>query len=220
MRRFVTIALTALTALTLASLAFAQEEAHYEGYFQPGGSVSGPGQNLHGDGLVTALYPPLVSNFVAKEYTWHISGLTSQGSVNTGGTQFRTNYTTVGSTFEIWEDPGQDLRPVFYNCPSGVTHPKSTNGTLYLKGFFVSFLTTFDLAIGTGTFQGSLNWASGTHLSDLPVGRRGAWTFGGTTDNAYACIPVGSELAITGRIFQLTTPVQGTSWGALKRLYH
>ncbi len=220
MKRVVTIALAAVAALSFASIAFAQEEAHYEGYFQYGGAISAPGVNLHGDGLVTALYPPLVSNFVANEYTWHLNSLTSQGSVNTGGSQWRTNFTTAGSRFEIWEDLGQDLRPVFYFCPSGTTHLNSTNGVLYLSGFFVNFLTTFDVGVGTGTFQGSLNWSGGTHLTDLPIGRRGSWTFGGTTDNAYACIPSSYELAITGRIFQLTTPVKGTSWGNLKRLYH
>ncbi len=83
MKRFMTAITSAIIlTLCLALPAFAQEEAHYEGYFinsahpatNPNPGVIG----LEGRGLVTALAffgSPLTSDFVTNEYTWVLKGL-------------------------------------------------------------------------------------------------------------------------------------------------
>ncbi len=218
--KLVTVALLLLIAIAAPMVAFAQEEAHYEGYTRFT-NPSLPGTVINGRGLVTALYPPLITNFAGNEYTWELLGLTSQGSVLSDSVYY-TNYAVSGSSFSIYEDPSFDATSGFYNCPSTSPDASFNNGALYLRGHFTSFKSTFDIhyfAYGQGTFTAQLNWDTGTHINDLPVGRRGAWTFGGSTTSVYACIPPTYQQQMTGRIFQLTTPAAKTTWGQVRRLY-
>ncbi|MBI5837686.1 MAG: hypothetical protein HZB25_10610 [Candidatus Eisenbacteria bacterium] len=220
MRKFVTIAALLVVALMAPMAAFAQEEAHYEGYTRFT-NPSLPGTVINGRGLVTALYPPLVSAFSTHEYTWEMLGLTSLGSVLRDSV-YTTTYSVAGSSFSIYEDPSFDASAGFYNCPSTAPDAAFNNGVLYLRGHFTSFRTTFDIhydVYGQGTFTAQLNWDTGSHIGDLPPARRGAWTFGGSTVSSYACIPPTYDQQMTGRIFQLTTPVSKTTWGQVRRLY-
>ncbi len=227
MTRFVTIlAAVALVAFS-AGAALAQEEAHYEGYFinsaQPPVNPNPQTIGLAGRGLVTALYSPLVSNFTTNEYTWVIQNLLQTGNTVNGTTTY-TSYNVSISSITIYEDPSQDARGTFYNCPSDInspTDPRYQDGTVYLRGHFVSFSSTYDPSTQQGTFSGTLNWDSGSHINDLPLAGRGGWTFGGTTSSNYSCIPTASgyDQAMTGRIFQVTTPAKPNSWGQLKNLY-
>ncbi|MBI5837685.1 MAG: hypothetical protein HZB25_10605 [Candidatus Eisenbacteria bacterium] len=221
MLRTATLFLILLLALVVAAPVLAQEEAHFEG-FTRNTNPNIAGTVINGRGLVTALYAPLTSNFVANEYTWEILGLTSQGSVLRDSVYY-TTYSVIGSTFSIYEDPAQDARPTYYFCPTTNPDGVYNNGAVYLRGHFTQYSTTFDIhadSYGVGTFQGMVNWDSGTHLFELPPGRRGSWQFGGSTTSSYACIPASYEQALTGRIFQVTTPVRNSTWGQVRRLYH
>ena len=235
MKRFITGMLVAAFAVTFASVAMAQEEAHFEGFFtnstcpptNPNPGVFG----VEGRGLVTALYAPLVSNFVANEYTWQIQGLVPVGNVQNGSTCY-TSYAVNGplgvAQFTIYEDPTNDARPVFYLCPSGVGpvppgDPAYTNGAVYLRGHFTAFNSQYDNFSQTGTFTAQVNWDSGNAngFGNLPGGRHGSWTFGGTTNSPFACVPLASgyDQQITGRMFQLTTKAAGKTWGDIRKLY-
>jgi hypothetical protein len=218
--RVVTAAVILVLALAFPLAAMAQEEAHFEGYTHHS-NPNIAGTVLDGRGLVTALYPPLVSNFGTNEYTWEILGLVSQGSVLRDSVYF-TTYAVVGSTFSIYEDPSKDAYAGFYNCPVTSLDPEFNNGTLYLRGHFTNYSTTFDIhaaSYGQGTFTGRVNWDTGSHVSDLPVGRRGSWQFGGSTTSSHACVPATYDQQMTGRIFQLTTGAQSSTWGKVRRLY-
>ena len=149
-----------------------------------------------------------------------MSGLKVTGT-STSGTTTYASYDLTNAQMSIYEDAGQDARPTFYNCPSDMTptDTRYSNGTLYLRGHYTSFLTSYDTSTLTGTFTAQVNWDSGAHLTDLPPARRGAWKFGGTTTNSFACIPTGFTWAMTGRIFQVTTAAQHSTWGELRKLY-
>lgn len=217
-----------LFAAAFSAPALAQEEAHYEGY-ATGLNSAANGTWVSARGLVTALYLPLSSDFVANEYTWVITGL-----IPTNTTFQDSVYTTVyqpsnDATFAIWEDPCQDARPAFYLCPSGIlvadsrySNSCSPAGTPYLRGHFTYFMTALNIrsiASGQGTFTATLNWDSGTHLTQLSPGHRGGWHFGGSTTSVDACLPAGYQQALTGRIFQATTSISPSTWGRLKKLY-
>jgi hypothetical protein len=233
MRRAVIVVFFLVVALAAAGAAYAQEEAHYEGYSM-GSNPSPAGTPMNGRGLVTALYPPLVKNFALNEYTWVFDGLVSLGSALKDSVYY-TNY-IIGPTvtFSIYEDPAQDASPTFYNCPSDIVgvDPRYSNGALYLRGHFTQYSSTFDIhtvTYGQGTYTARLNWDSGLAVTNnwLPAGKRGGWTFGGTSTSAFTCIPaIGDpnfgpyQQALTGRIFQTTTKVQTSTWGTLRTLYH
>lgn len=226
MKRFITGMLIAALAVAISGVAMAQEEAHFEGSFvnstcpptNPNPAVFG----LEGRGLVTALYAPLTSSFVLNEYTWVIKGITPVANTVVGTTCY-TSYAVAGALFTIYEDAGQDARPTFYNCPSDIlfADPRYSNGLVYLRGHFTAFNSQYDTFSGTGTFTAQMNWDTGAHLAELPGGRRGVWTFGGTTTQIFACIPFanGYDQNITGRMFQLTTGTKNTTWGQLRNLY-
>jgi hypothetical protein len=218
--RFATVAVLLVLALAVPVAAMAQEEAHFEGYTH----FTNPnimGTVIDGRGLVTALYAPLVSNFGLNEYTWEVKHLMSMGSVLRDSV-YHTTYSVAGSTFSIYADPSNNARSGFYNCPSTAPDANFSDGALYLRGHFVTFTTTFDIhadSYGQGTFTGTVNWDTGSNVGDLPIGRRGSWQFGGSTTSSYACIPSGYDQQMTGRIFQLTTPVSSTTWGKVRKLY-
>lgn len=139
---------------------------------------------------------------------------------------YYTTYITGNpSSFSIYEDPAQNARPTFYNCPSDIIglDPRYSDGALYLRGHFTQFSTTFDThadTYGQGTYTARLNWDSGAHVNDLPANRRGGWTFGGTTTDQFACLPASQYgQALTGRIFQMTTRTEATTWGHLRTMY-
>jgi len=168
MKRSVTAIFAALLVLSVAGAAFAQEEAHYEGYFvnsahpavNPNPGVLG----MEGRGLVTAIYPPLVSNFVLNEYTWVATGLLPIGNTVSGTTTYTTyDVVSLGATFTMYEDASKDASPTFYNCPADVlpNDPRYSDGAIYLKGHFVSFVSQYDTGSQTGTFQGTSTGTAG-----------------------------------------------------------
>ncbi len=229
MKRFITGMLIAALAVTVASVAMAQEEAHYEGYFYNSANPPvnpNPLPGMGGRGLVTAIYAPMISNFVANEYTWVIDGLLPTGNTVVGTTTY-TSYdvSTWPATMTMYEDPANNARPTFYFCPSDIhpLDPRYSDGPIYLKGHFVSFSSQYDVATQQGTFTGQMNWDGGSAngFGKIAPGRRGAYTFGGTTSQFFACIPfaAGYDQAMTGRIFQLTTGAKHTTWGQLRNLY-
>jgi hypothetical protein len=227
MIRIATICLAVLALMFVSVPLWAApgpQEGHFEGFTRNTNPNIIPGTIIDGRGLVTATFPPLVSNFNTNEYTWELVGLVSQGSVYRDSSYVTVYTCGPNSTFTIYEDPLQDARPAYYLCPNPNPDGVYNNGTVYLKGHFVSYKTTFDVhtdTYGVGTFTATVNWDSGTHLGDLPVGQRGAWQFGGTSTDAYSCIPVllNYEEAMTGIIYRQITPATGTTWGRIRNLY-
>jgi len=230
--RVALVLMVVLLALLVAAPVLAQtgppgpQEAHFEG-FSRHTNPNPPGTVIDGRGLVTALFPPMITDFVHNEYTWEMLNLVSQGSVLKDSVYY-TTYTVVNglnpATFTVYEDPSQDARPTYYFCPNSLPDNVYTDGAVYLRGHFTDYKTSFDIHAdnyGQGTFRGDVNWDSGTHIGDIPIGHRGAWQFGGTSVSPYSCIPValGYEEAMTGIIYQEITPAAPTTWGKLHRLY-
>ncbi len=218
--RLCLVILVSMLLVSACGVAWAQEEAHFEGNAQLT-SPSSAGAQLQAFGLVTALYPPLTSNFTVNEYTWQIYGLHSQGSVLQDSVWY-TSFDVTGSAMVMYEDPSNDARTVFYDCPRGGAKSVYTDGTEVLRGHFVSFRTSLDIHsynYGQGTFKAQINWDTGSHVLELPADRRGAWSFGGTTTSVYSCLAPGDLEAWTGRIYQVTTPNAPGTWGGLRRMY-
>ena len=228
-----------MVAICFAALfppqAQSQELIHMEGYFinsiypavNPNPGVNG----LEGRGLITALYSPLTSNFVANEYTWVIKGLLAT-STRIVGTQSFTNFDTSASSFSIYEDPTLDARPTFYNCPveiwpSPPGDPRYSNGTIYLRGHFSSFSTNYDSLTLSGSFLGRIAWDAGPHASQVncPHPQYSSWALNGYTDSSTPCLPIGYDRAVFGRYYCLTgdccsvTKAQTGTWSKLRRIY-
>lgn len=207
-----------------AGVAAAQEELHCEGMAH-GLSVSAPGDTPAALGLVTSLFPPLTSNFVMNEYTWKLAGLVSRGSTSSDGKVFSTDYDVTHATLTIYEDPSQDARPTYYNCPAGAAanDPAYGNGTVYLSGPLASFSTSYDSNAGSGSMVITLNWDGGEHLGELSPGRRAVSPPGEhlTLSTTFACIPLGEGYteAVTARFFEPATPAPRTTWGQLRKMY-
>ena len=218
------VPLTLLCCALGAGPAAAQEEVHCEG-MSHGLSISAAGNVPAAMGLVTALYAPLTSYFASNEYTWEIRGLVSLGSTSADGVTFQTEYDVTHATMTIYEDPSQDARSAYYNCPAGMTagDPAYTNGSKYLTAHFVSFSTTYDLNAGLGGSSFSLNWDGGEHLLEVPPSRRGVFPPGAqlSFSTNFACIPLseGYSEQMTARFTQASSPSRRATWGSLRRLY-
>ena len=228
-----------LLLLAPAPRVSAQELAHLEGYLinsaQPAVNPNSGVIGLEGRGLVTALYPPIVSNFVANEYTWVLKGLVPLSNVTVGSTTY-TTYDTTNSSLILYQDALQDARPTFYECPAdiGPSPPgdsRYSDGTVfYVRWHFKSFTTMYDSNTGSGTFYGTPVPDPGQPYRRYPcfiVPGDGPLNFGGEITTALACIPTASgyDQALTGRLYCLygccaLTPAPGNSWGKLRRLYH
>ena len=234
-------AMVGLLLLWLAASAHpacSQELAHFEGYLinsavpatNPNAGVKG----LEGRGLVTAIFAPAAANFTANEYTWVLKGLVPVGS-NVSGTTTYTTYDTTASSLVLYQDPSQDARPTFYDCPADILpsppgDPRYSDGSVfYITWHFRAFMTTYDASTHTGTFSGSAVLDPGQpyrRLACIIVPGDGPVVFDGTTSADFACIPTtsGYDQAVTARLFCLFgccpyTPARGTSWGRLRQLY-
>ena len=228
MNRVLAILLVPLLTTLVTQTSTAWEMMQLEGYFQnsavpptnPNPTVVG----LAGRGLVTALEYPLTGDFNANEYTWSLSGVLPVSNLVSGtSTQTIYDVSSVPASLVIYEDPTQDARPTFYNCPADLAgnDPRYVNGAVYLKGRLTSFLSVYDLSSGTGFFSGFVLWDSGTHFVELERVHNSYWSFGGTTTSQFACIPSGDgyDQAMKGRFFLLTLGAKSSTWGQLRRMY-
>jgi hypothetical protein len=178
-----------------------------------GGGPGMPGNILEARGFIDDLWGPYITfDMDMYQYTWEVLDLVSQGF---NQQTFVTYYT--GGTVTIYEDSSFDAAN---GClPNWIT-PDSTfnNGTLYLYGVFSGFFTCFNPALGSGTFEGTIDWTGGTHLSEIPPEWRSGWTFGGTTESQYACIPEEYDYRIDGQVFLIPVAAEGRTWSGIKKL--
>jgi hypothetical protein len=178
-----------------------------------GGGPGQPGNVLQARGFIDDMWGPyLVFDLATYQYTWEILDLISQGF--DWGT-YQTPY--AGGTVAIYEDANLDA---WNSCdPDLISAPLTfVNGDAYLTGYFTSFFTWYNPNLGQGSFEGTVTWTGGTHLADIPVGSRNGWTFGGSTDNPYACVPAEYEHRVDGQIFLISSPTDEGTWGQIKNL--
>src|SRR5687768_11530602 len=128
------------------------------------------GGELIGVGIVSQFGPPfddLNAGDPTREYTFHLHGLISQGTVASGSpatTFYVTEY--IGGTFELYEDLSPDAS--FDPNPPNAGVPSDFIGTtLLLAGSFTSFRTQNNnfTAFQTGNMEGDITWTGGSLLS-------------------------------------------------------
>ncbi|HKQ57574.1 MAG TPA: hypothetical protein VJY35_06875 [Candidatus Eisenbacteria bacterium] len=184
---------------------------------------SNPGGQLNVVGTISAFGGPLAdlnANIPAREYTLHITGLTSGGTtvipVGTNNFYF-TPYTSVG-TIDIYEDltPDADFG---INPPNGTAPSTFTDGTVILTGTVSGFFWQANDFSGfsSGNSEGDITWTGGTRFND--VNPCPSLFTGGLT-----WLP---SLLIDGYLFrhdgkidlECPTGTRNTTWGRMKSLY-
>ena len=160
----------------------------------------------------------------STEYTVYISGL----MLASNPSSFQRNFT--GGVLEIWAEtppnaPWTPTTPVAsipaYNA--SVVPATFTDGTMFLRGTFSSFtildFTQFGSDSGTIT-NASIDFDGGLHLQDLiDLGIQNNWSWNGWF-HVVAPVPPGYQLRYGGKLeIDSPTPVEPTTWGAIKALY-
>ena len=200
------------------SLLFDYVGFDYESPKAAGGQFGDPGNGYVGLGTVPFLFAPLVSNTVANEYTYVMSGMTAT-SYTPVGTYRIINYSP--GTITIYEDPKLGGSTAdFGSAPPNATAPDTfTDGTPILVGTVTNFQFAVDMTNGAGSFEAVFTVTGGSQLGNFPLNQRAGWTFAGSTGNALN-IPQGYEHQIDGQTFlNAPTNVRRTSWGRLKAGY-
>jgi hypothetical protein len=173
------------------------------------------GAGYVGLGFCPVIFPPLVVDTTTYEYTYHLSGLTSINR-SVFGDFVIIDYSGPG-TFRIYEDAAT---PADYgvNPPNGTAPSSFSDGTMILEGEVSNFQIILNTASGTGSFEGVFEAVGGTQLANIPMGQRDGWTFAGLTGNEIAK-PEGYVHQVDGQVLITVVPVEGTSWGDLKRRF-
>jgi hypothetical protein len=166
--------------------------------YETGGFPSSAvGDALEGVGVVTAVSPPINCDLNLYELTWSIRDLLSQGEFSPdGGRTIIVSYS--GGTIHINSDP-------LKNHDFGINPPNATapvtfeDGDQFLVGSFTQFVMFYDTQFQVGSFQGLVDFTTGTNLADLgnPNGMIFAGTIGPGLDPN---IPQGYSLEVVGRI--------------------
>jgi len=131
------------------------------------------------------------------------------------------NIVYSGGTIELYRDPSKDHD--YGITPPNATAPSTfTNGTLLLGGTLSSFFMYYDPSTGTGAYEATAQFTSGTGLAALNQLNADAYTFGGTLGNGAAGgnVPQGYDLQVDG-VIEVTVPVgvQRQSWSGIKEMY-
>lgn len=221
MRKLVTTLFLLACAVAVAPAARAQSLLFdyvgfdYESPNPNPGTFGELGSGYVGLGTVPNLFGPLVTNVVANEYTYVMSGMTPTGVVPVGPFLI-INYTP--GTIEIYEDSRSLGTAADYGVspPNAVAPSSFTDGTQVLVGSLTSFQFVVDTANGTGSFEAVFNVTGGSQLANFPLNQRAGWTFAGSSGNALN-IPAGYAHQIDGQTF-LDAPVttHRTTWGRVK----
>jgi hypothetical protein len=194
----------------------------YLGYsYETGGfPPSAPGDVLMIVGVVDSLDSRFGINLLTHEVTLVASGLVSGGQVDVGGGVLSIAYT--GGGLDLYDDPSMD-HDYGVNPPNGTVPSTFSNGTLFLGGTFDNFFLFYDLATGTGAYEGYLSFTAGTGLAALSQINSPGYTFGGLLSRTAAPgtnIPAGYDLQVDG-VLQVGPfiAVKPMSWGAVKEMY-
>jgi hypothetical protein len=219
MRNWLPLFAVALIAL-LPPAALGQTIINYNGNsWEDGGfPPSTAGDVLYSLGDITDVFPPLTWDTSLYQYTWYMWDLVSLGeSVN--GSEVTVLYT--GGQFQIYVD---DFAPIGTNRDYGVNPPNATAPSTfidatadpnYLHGNFTFFQLTYNTSSGTGNWEGTLFFDSGTFVNN--VGTQDGYTF--VADVGPPFPPEGYSLEGAGDIFLTPTATEETTWGQLKGLY-
>lgn len=235
MNKLKTLIVAALTSAALCAPAYAVGPAvdWDPAYFWQAGATP---TNLPAGGILKAVgqvsqfgFPllDLNANMPAKEYTFVLDGLVSQGTTVVGplSTQFYvTNYT--GGTISIYEDPTPES--VFAPNPPNALVPSTfqDQGLPILTGNFTRMQVTTNnfTAFQSGSIEGDINWTGGTLIERFRGGSGaicpGLFTGGAT----WSTLP---NIGIPGYLFrhdgkidlQCPVPTTKNTWGQLKTLY-
>ena len=208
--------------------AFAHETAYNTTTF-----ISTGMSQLNVVGLITQFGPALPflnPNDPNKEYTFHFTGLTSQGtvvSVNGPTTLYDCSYDTATvATFAIYEGTPRnspDTAAEWAGNPyGGVLVPSShTDGTVILSGTLCGFHTSIAKTglVVSGSFRAVYTPTGGTlypYISGTPGLLGGNWcaNLAGCHPANYSAHPNG-KFDATGS----TTPSMKSTWGRLKTIY-
>jgi len=214
--------LSAAAALLLGGSAAAQNALiDYQGYAWETGGIpaSNAGDVLSFVGVVDAIDVRFGVNFASEEVTLHVTGLSSGGEVNLGGGLLSVAYS--GGTIELYRDPSR-------NHDYGITPPNATapstfvDGTLFLGGTLSNFVLFLDTTTGSGAYESSANFTSGSGLTTLNQLQANGYTFGGVLNSSASGgnNPAGYDLQVDGTIeVEVIVGVQEKTWGAMKNLY-
>lgn len=188
-----------LVLLPLASLASGTVLLNNFGrFFETGGFPDSEfSDTLAGVGVVTAVDPVLTCDLTTNELTWSIRDLISLGQFSPdGGRTIIVSYS--GGVLDIHSDP--EMNYDFGLNPPNATVPATfEDGSLFLNGAFTQFVLFYDSLYRVGSFQGLVNFTTGTNLTNLgnPNGMIFAGTIGPELDPN---IPEGYDLGCVGRI--------------------
>lgn len=213
--------LTVAMAL-LANTALAENALiDYQGYAWETGGLppSNAGDVLSVVGVVDAIDPRFGVNFALEEVTFYASNLLSLGEVNLGGGQLMISYS--GGNLDLYRDPA--LNRDYGVNPANATAPSTfVDGALFLGGTFNSFFLFLDTTTGSGAYEGTVTFNSGSGLATLNQILANGYTFGGVLSSAAAGgnVPAGYDLQVDGILeVEVFVGVEQKSWGAVKRLY-
>jgi len=179
----------------------------------------------------TSVLGYLNANMPAKEYTfvWNLTTL-APGTVETIlGRQWQTNYASVATpgTFSIYEDatPDAPTTPALLpGPPSGGVPGNFSDGTLILSGKITLFRVIVTKK-SDGSYGGSFNATAyfdggtlyptiGGNLFNFGT----TWITTGPAVGQTTALPAGYSALVSGKT-DSPTPVQASTWGAIKMLY-
>jgi len=214
--------LSAVAGLTLAGSAVAQNALiDYQGYAWETGGVppSNVADVLSIVGVVDALDTRFGVNLLLDEVTLHVANLVSGGQVDVGGGLLSISYS--GGTIELYRDPSRDHD--YGVTPANATAPSTfTNGSLLLGGTLSSFFMFYDPSTGSGAYEATAQFTSGSGLTALNQIDADGFTFGGTLGNGAAGgnVPQGYDLQVDG-VIEVTVEVgvEKQSWSGIKEMY-
>jgi hypothetical protein len=221
--RVLMLACLAASVTCAAPSAWAQENQFSMDYW---GFTSVSGGVLSGVGFVPVIEPPLVVDLENNQYTWVIEGVVMDSSRTEEGIEY---YFFSGGTFKVYEDPVQPWNAVYSDedCHSPdylgtISDPWTfQDGVLFLQGDFRTLESTYYTDDNFGDYEGLMDLTGGSGLEDIPEVLRHGWTFGGSTDEPWACIPPGYDYRWDGQLFLVQEPTgtEPVSWGGVKALF-
>jgi len=209
-------------ALLLAGSAAAQNALiDYQGYAWETGGIpaSAAGDVLSFVGVVDNIDARFGINFGTEEVTLHVTGLSSGGQVNLGGGLLSVAYS--GGTIGLYRDPSRNHD--YGTFPANATAPSTfVDGSLLLGGTLSNFVLFIDTTTGSGAYESSASFTSGSGLTTLNLLQANGFTFGGVLNSAASGgnNPAGYDLQVDGTIeVEVIVGVQEKTWGAMKNLY-
>lgn len=217
------LSLLPLAAVLLVAGGAAAQNAliDYQGYAWETGGIpaSNPGDVLSFVGVVDNIDARFGVNFGTEEVTLHVTGLTSGGEVNLGGGLLSVAYS--GGTIELYRDPSRNHD--YGTTPPNATAPSTfVDGTLFLGGTLSNFVLFLDTTTGSGAYESSASFTSGSGLTTLNQLQANGYTFGGVLNSSASGgnNPAGYDLQVDGTIeVEVIVGVRDKTWGAMKSLY-